>query len=71
MPVTIPVIHNGQRKILTVTLTAWDILDMEFLSIKESNDYRRSSKKVPVEVLVDLYRDYDTSALQKRGFFKM
>lgn len=45
MPVTIPVIHNGQRKILTVTLTAWDILDMEFLSIKESNDYRRSSKK--------------------------
>ena len=36
MPVTIPVIHNGQRKILTVTLTAWDILDMEFLSIKES-----------------------------------
>lgn len=70
MPVTIPVIHNGQRKILTVTLTAWDILDMEFLSIKESNDYRRSSKKVPVEVLVDLYRDYDNERSAKEGIFQ-
>ena len=42
MPVTIPVIHNGQRKILTVTLTAWDILDMEFLSIKERD--RKSTR---------------------------
>ena len=59
-----------QRKILTVTLTAWDILDMEFLSIKESNDYRRSSKKVPVEVLVDLYRDYDNERSAKEGIFQ-
>ena len=70
MPVTIPVIHNGQRKILTVTLTAWDILDMEFLSIKESNDYRHSSKKVPVEVLVDLYRNYDNERSAKEGIFQ-
>ena len=70
MPVTIPVIHNGQRKILTVTLTAWDILDMEFLSIKESNDYRRSSKKVPVEALVDLYRNYDNERSAKEGIFQ-
>lgn len=70
MPVTIPVIHNGQRKFLTVKLTAWDILDMEFLSIKESNDYRRSSKKVPVEVLVDLYRNYDNERSTKEGVFQ-
>ena len=70
MPVTIPVIHNGQRKFLTVKLTAWDILDMEFLSIKESNDYRRSSKKVPVEVLVDLYRNYDNERSAKEGVFQ-
>ena len=51
MPINIPVMHYGQKKILTITLTAWDILDIEFLSIKESNDYRHSSKAVPIEVL--------------------
>lgn len=71
MPVTIPVIHNGQRKILTVTLTAWDILDMEFLSIKESNDYRRSSKKSQLKFQSTYIATMTTSALQKRGFFKM
>ena len=35
MPINIPAIHYGQKKTLTITLTAWDILDIEFLSIKE------------------------------------
>lgn len=70
MPINIPVIHYGQKKILTITLTAWDILDIEFLSIKESNDYRYSSKAVPIDVLIDLYRNYDNERSAKEGIFK-
>lgn len=70
MPVNFPDIHNGQRKIRTVALPAWDILNMEFLSIKKSNDYRHSSKYVSVEALVGLYRDYDNEHSTKEDVFQ-
>lgn len=70
MPINIPAIHYGQKKTLTITLTAWDILDIEFLSIKESNDYRHSSKAVSFDTLIDLYRNYDNERSAKEGVFK-
>lgn len=57
--VEIPVIHYGKRQKLTVQLSAWDIPNIAFLSVKESNDYRQADKVASIEQLVDLYREYD------------
>lgn len=53
-----PVILHGQRKVLVVTLSAWDIPDIAFLSIKNSNDYRNGNGQVYIGQLVDQYRKY-------------
>ena len=37
----------------------WDIPNIAFLSVKESNDYRHADKVSSVGQLVDLYREYD------------
>lgn len=42
-----------------VLLTAWDILNVEFLSIKNSNDYRDSKQKSSIGELINLYRGYE------------
>ena len=51
--------HFGQQKKMYVTLTAWDILNIEFLSVKESNDYRHGKKPCSFGALIDLYRKYE------------
>ena len=38
--VEIPVIRYGKRQKLIVQLSAWDIPDIAFLSVKAGNDYR-------------------------------
>lgn len=57
--IEIPATRFQKHGILTVALTAWDILDIEYLSVKYSNDYRYADRVCPPEVLVDLYRDYE------------
>lgn len=57
--VELPVIRYGKRQKLTVQLSAWDIPNIAFLSVKESNDYRQADKVASIEQLVDLYREYD------------
>lgn len=57
--VEIPVIRYGKCQKLTVQLSAWDIPNIAFLSVKESNDYRQADKVASIEQLVDLYREYD------------
>lgn len=57
--VEIPVLRYGRRKKLIVQLSAWDIPNIVFLSVKESNDYRNADKVASIEQLVDLYREYD------------
>ena len=44
-----------------VLLTAWDILNVEFLSIKNSNDYRDSKQKSSIGELINLYRRYENA----------
>lgn len=57
--VEIPVVRFGRRQKLVVSLSAWDIQNIAFLSVKESNDYRNADKIATVGQLVDLYREYD------------
>lgn len=57
--VEIPVIRYGRNQKLIVQLSAWDIPNIAFLSVKESNDYRHADKVSSVGQLVDLYREYD------------
>lgn len=59
MDVEIPVIRLGRHQTLVVTLTAWDINNIEFLSVIHSNDFRHSDKMSSPNMLVDMYRDYD------------
>lgn len=54
-----PVIQYGRRKKCVVQLSAWDIHNIEYFSIKHSNDYRSGKHVLPVPMLVDLYRDYE------------
>ena len=51
--VELPVIRYGKRQKLTVQLSAWDIPNIAFLSVKESNDYRQADKVASIEQLVD------------------
>ena len=51
-----PVIRYGRNQKLIVQLSAWDIPNIAFLSVKESNDYRHADKVSSVGQLVDLYR---------------
>lgn len=57
--VEIPVIRYGITQKLIVQLSAWDIPNIAFLSVKESNDYRHSDEVSSVGQLVDLYREYE------------
>ncbi len=57
--VDIPILRYGKILIKKVPLTAWDILDIAYLSVKHSNDYRNDDKCVSFERLVDLYRKYE------------
>lgn len=57
--VEIPVISYGRNQKLIVQLSAWDIPNIAFLSVKESNDYRHADKVSSVGQLVDLYRKHD------------
>ena len=51
--------RKGRPLNLCVQLSAWDILDIAYLSVKFSNDYRNSKKKYSPNQLVNLYRHYD------------
>lgn len=49
----------GRNQKLIAQLSAWDIPNIAFLSVKESNDYCHADKVSSVDQLVDLYRKYD------------
>lgn len=57
--VPIPVLRYGKRQNLIVNLFAWDIPNIAFLSVKESNDYRHSDKMASLGQLINLYREYE------------
>lgn len=57
--VEVPIIRYGKHQKLIVQLSAWDIPNIVFLSVKESNDYRHADKVASIGQLVDLYREYD------------
>jgi len=57
--VEVPVVRYGKHQKILVQLSAWDIPNIAFLSVKESNDYRHADKVSSVGQLVDLYREYD------------
>ena len=59
--VQIPVLRYGKRQNLIVNLCAWDIPNIAFLSVKESNDYHHSDKVASLGQLVNLYREYDNN----------
>lgn len=54
-----PLFKNGLLQNHTVTLMGWDILSIEYLSVKYSNDYRYSKKRKSPAELVGLYRSYE------------
>lgn len=57
--VEIPVTRFWRQQTLCTQLTAWDILNIEYLSIINSNDYRNARYKTPPQKIVSLYRDYE------------
>ena len=57
--VEIPVVRYGRSQKLCTVLSAWDIMNIDYLAVKYSNDYRDSEEKCSVGQLVDLYRNYD------------
>lgn len=57
--IEVPVKVNGRARTLIVKLSAWDIQNIEYLSICNSNDYRQSDRPFSIGELVDLYRDYE------------
>lgn len=57
--VDVPVVRYGKMQVNKVPLTAWDILDIAYLSVKYSNDYRSDDKSVSFEQLAVLYRKYE------------
>ena len=59
MELSFPVIRYGIHQSCTVLLTGWDILNIEYLSVKYSNDYRHSERMLSPARLVELYRDYE------------
>ena len=65
--VPIPVLRYGKRQNLIVNLFAWDIPNIAFLSVKESNDYRHSDKMVSLGQLINLYREYENDHSAARG----
>lgn len=56
-----PILRYGTIQTPVVQLLAWDIPNIAFLSVKESNDYRHASKVSSVGQLVNLYREYDNT----------
>lgn len=57
--VEVPVVRYGKHQKMLVQLSAWDIPNIAFLSVKNSNDYRQSDKVASIGQLVDLYREYE------------
>lgn len=57
----VPVLQFGIPKIAKVSLSAWDIPNIEFLSVLHSNDFRRAKKVASLEYLINLYRKYDNN----------
>ncbi len=51
--------QSGVMRCAKVILLAWDIPSIEFLSVKYSNDYRNSHKKIQPALLVNYYREYE------------
>lgn len=50
---------NGVWTCVDISLLAWDIPSIEFLSVKNSNDYRGSRKEPQLGSLVNYYRTYE------------
>ena len=56
--VDLMVLNSGIPKKVTVMATAWDLIDIEYLSVLHSNDFRHSKKEVSLGQFVNLYREY-------------
>lgn len=63
--------QSGVMRCANVKLLAWDIPSIEFLSVKYSNDYRNSHKKIQPALLVNYYREYanDLSSFPENADF--
>lgn len=59
IPLRLELKQSGLMRDGYVSLLAWDIPSIEFLSVQNSNDYRNSYKKIPLELLVNYYRGYE------------
>lgn len=57
--VGVPVVRCGKRQKMLVQLSAWDIPNIAFLSVKNSNDYRHADRGASIGQLVNLYREYE------------
>lgn len=58
MSLKLPVLRFGGYREYNITLSAWDIPEIEYLSVKYSNDFRGTCKIEPAK-LVNLYRGYE------------
>ena len=54
-------LHFRKYQNLMSPLLAWDIPNIAFLSVKESNDYHHSNKASSIGHLVSLYRNYENA----------
>ena len=59
--VDFPVFRLGNPRKATVMATAWDLLEIEYLSVLNSNDFRHSKKKVSLGQFINLYRKYENN----------
>lgn len=58
-PIDVMVTNYGITRKRQVCLSAWDILDIAYLSVIHSNDYRRKDDLPSIGRLVNLYRGYE------------
>lgn len=54
--------QNGFLQKSKATITAWDLLDIEYLLIKNSSDYRTSRKKISIEDVLALYPQHQNQS---------
>lgn len=51
--VEIPVVRYGRSQRLCTALSAWDIMNIDYLAVKHSNDYRDGKEKCSLGQLID------------------
>lgn len=59
LSVTLSFVRYRKVQTGTILLSAWDIPNIIYLSVKNSNDFRRPTRKLSPPYLINLYRGYD------------